>query len=252
MRALYIFVLALLLASCTSLVEIKGSGAESPSIKTTKIDATEEPDEIKPEPSIKIISPKDLQLIKNSTIIVEVEAENFRIVPLESPARNGEGHFHVWLNGEKKVSQEKILVFENVAPAQHSITAELVKSNHSSLTPKVAKTITINVQYETLPKLEQNATALSEYYIEADDDGFYPGKIRARLSNKVVIHFKFRDHLIYFAGLDIRGPFEDVKYQTGGQQPVSRNFTMKGETKIVSYWPSSGVKKAELTVEVEK
>jgi hypothetical protein len=60
------------------------------------------------------------------------------------------------------------------------------------------------------------------------------------------------DDSIYFAGLDVKGPFEDIKYRMRGEQPITREFTMKDETRITSYWPASGVKKATLVVEIAK
>lgn len=203
------------------------------------------------EPILKIISPKDGELIKNSKVVVELEAENFNIVSVGEPVKEGEGHFHVWLDSEKKVSSGKIVTFENVVSGRHSIVAELVKSDHSSLSPKVTQAITISVESDYVPKpIVQES--ISEFTIEADDNGFYPNTIMAKIGDKVKINFKFRDDSIYFAGLDIKGPFEDVVYKLKGEQPVTREFTMKGETKITSYWPASGVKKADLTVEVAK
>ena len=80
---------------------------------------------------------------------------------------------------------------------------------------------------------------------------FYPNKIRSKIGDNVTISFKFRDPLIYYAGLDVIGPFPDIKYKLGNEQPISRSFIMLEETIIRSFWPSTGVKKAQLTVEVE-
>lgn len=209
---------------------------------------------VQPElyPVLKILYPKDKDTIKSSRIAVQVDAENFRIVPIGEPVRKGEGHFHVWLDSDKKVTADKTVIFEDVASGSHTIVAELVKSNHSSLSPRTAKTITINVESDFKPKTLQPQAALSEFIVEADDHGFYPNKIQAKIGDTVKISFKFRDDSIYFAGLDITGPFPTIKYKLKGEQPLAAEFTMKGETKIISYWPSSGVKKAELIVEVEK
>ena len=76
--------------------------------------------------------------------------------------------------------------------------------------------------------------------------------LHAKIGDTVAINFKFRNHLIYYAGLDIIGPFPDIKYRLNDEQPIVRNFTMRETTIIKSFWPSSGVKKAEMIVEVEK
>ena len=210
--------------------------------------------EAKTSPVVNIISPQENELIKSSTVDVEVSAENFNLVPVGSPVKEGEGHFHVWLDNEKKLGMQTKFTFENVASGKHTITAELVMSNHSSLEPKVTKTITINIESGAGAKQQETSQAAgtSEFTVEVDDNGFYPAKIQAHIGDKVKINFKFRDDSIYFAGLDVKGPFPTIKYKLHGQQPVTAEFTMNDEAKIDSYWPSSGVHKATLMVEVEK
>ncbi|MBI2654594.1 hypothetical protein HYX02_07375 [Candidatus Woesearchaeota archaeon] len=209
-------------------------------------------EESKGNPAVKIISPKDGDIVKSSKVSVEVSKEKFKIVQIEEPVEEGEGHFHLWLDSEKKVTAKDIVTFENIVSGKHTIVAELVKSDHSSLTPRATQTITINVESDYVPKLVVQEPGVREYAVEADDNGFYPSTIKAKIGEKVSINFKFRDSSIYFAGLDVFGPFEDIKYKLKGEQPISREFTMKEETKITSYWPASGVKKATLTVGVEK
>ncbi len=220
-------------------------------VKTQNAEATPT-SEVK-NPSLTILYPKDGDLIKASKVIVDLKADNFNIVPVGSPVKDNEGHFHVWLDSEKKLGPQTSFTFENIVSGKHTIVAELVKSDHSSLNPKVTKTITINVESDFVPKVEEKLQSNTrEYTIEADDNGFYPSTIKAKVGDEVIIHFKFRDDSIYFAGLDVKGPFPDIKYKLRGQQPVTANFTMLEETKITSWWPSSGVKKAMLTVQVEK
>lgn len=206
----------------------------------------------KSEPKLIIVSPKDGELVKGSKIIVELYAEDFKIVPVGDPVKEEEGHFHVWLDSEKRVTTDKLVSFENVVSGKHTIVAELVKSEHSSLSPKVIKMLTINVYSDYIPKLGAQQEGLKEFTVEADDNGFYPDKLKVKIGDKVKLSFKFRDSSIYFAGLDIKGPFPDIKYKLKGEQPLTSEFTMKDETRITSYWPASGVKKAVLVVEVEK
>lgn len=99
--------------------------------------------------------------------------------------------------------------------------------------------------------LQQQAD-VRKFTVKSDDYGFYPNKIEAKIGDKVIIHFKFIDDRIYYGGMDIKGPFPDVNYKLKGEQPISREFIMKEKTKITSWWPSSRVKKATLTVEVVK
>ena len=258
MKALFLILVVLLIVSCSGGKIVK-TGADSEvkdvSIKTTKVEIIEEPENIKLAPGLNIISPIESQSVRNSTVIVELQAENFKIVPIGKPVKDNEGHFHVWLDSEKRVTADNISVFENVASGRHSIVAELVKSNHSSLSPKVVKSVNFNVE-APVKESEKGQKILGgylrEYSIEADDRGFYPSRIRSKVGDNVTIGFKFRDHLIYYAGLDIIGPFPDIKYRLGDEQPINRSFIMREETVIKSFWPSTGVRKAELIVEVEK
>ncbi|MBI2660534.1 hypothetical protein HYX07_05205 [Candidatus Woesearchaeota archaeon] len=250
----YLVILAiLLLVSCTNEVVIKNSEIEKSAmeITTTKVQENGESQAVK-APVLKILSPKDDELIKDSKVTVQLESENFNIVPVGQPVKDGEGHFHVWLDSEKRITADKIINFENVVSGKHTIVAELVKSNHSSLDPKVIKITSINVESEYVPPKPEVKAGMAEFTVEADDNGFYPGTLKAKIGDKVKINFKFRDDSIYFAGLDVMGPFEDIQYRLKGEQPVTREFTMKDETRITSWWPSSGVKKATLVVEIEK
>lgn len=254
MKILFLAVVIALVISCSGdEISIKnteaGNDIKDASIKTTKVEIIEEPEEIKLNPALNIISPIESELIKNSTVIVKLQAVNFNIVPIGVPVKENEGHFHVWLDSEKRITSENIVAFENVYSGRHSVVAELVKSNHSSLSPKVVKSIAFNVE---APEAKQVGGYLREYTIEADDRGFYPSKIMSKVGDNVTIQFKFRDHLIYYAGLDVIGPFPDIKYKLGDAQPINRSFIMLEETIIKSFWPSTGVKKAQLIVEVEK
>lgn len=203
-------------------------------------------------PTLTIVSPGNGDLIKSSKVTVSVDAENFNIVPVGEPVKENEGHFHVWLDSDKRVTTDKVITFENIVSGKHTIVAELVKSNHSSLDPKVINTITINVESNYTPPQQVQQQGEKEFTVESDDRGFYPGTLKAKIGDKVKINFKFKDDSIYFAGLDVRGPFDDIQYRLKGEQPIAREFTMKDETRITSWWPSSGVKKATLIVEVEK
>ena len=110
----------------------------------------------------------------------------------------------------------------------------------------------INVESDYIPQEPVQQFGVREYTIEADDNKFTPGTIKAKIGETVKINFNFKDSSIYYGGLDIKGPFEDIKYKLKGEQPITREFTMKTETIIKSFWPATGVKKAELLVEVEK
>lgn len=249
-----LILLLLLVFACTPQQQPKQSTINVPAPSTEKEKVVEKVIAPQPKgnPTLIIISPKDGELIKSSKVIVELKEENFNIVPIGSLVKEGEGHFHVWFDSEKKVTTDKTVNFENIVSDKHTVVAELVKSDHSSLSPRITKTTTINVESDYVPKVEASQQGVKEFTVEADDRDFYPNMIKAKIGDKVKINFKFRDDSIYFAGLDVKGPFADINYKLKGEQPITREFTMKDETKIISYWPASGVKKADLIVEVAK
>ncbi len=246
---LAMFILLILFASaCSQQATVQQNAAPAANAEKTAEKIVEPVKEA--SPALKIISPSDGELIKNSNVTVKLQAENFRLVPIGQPIKNGEGHIHVWLDSEKKLGPQTEFTFENIASGRHSIVAELVKSNHSSLTPKITKIITINVESDYVPKVQsQNA---NEFSVDVDDNGFYPGKIQAKAGDEIKIIFKFKDESIYFAGLDIKGPFPTLSYKLHGQQPLTASFKVDGPSRIDSYWPSTGVHKATLYVEIMK
>ena len=135
--------------------------ADVPEVKEKVVEkiAVEQP---KGNPTLNIFSPKDGELIKSSKVIVELKEENFNIVPIGSPVKYGEGHFHAWFDSEKKVTTNKTIAFENIVSGKHTIVAELVNSDHSSLNPRLTKLITINVESGYMPKVEQPQQDRSE------------------------------------------------------------------------------------------
>lgn len=243
----------MILVSCTETAQIKDADnsriIKEVAIRTTRIELEE--NHTTSPPNARIVYPKDSQLIKNSTVNVLVDADNFRIVPIGSAIIDGEGHFHVWLDGEMKVGAFRNFAFENVSSGEHSLSVELVKSDHSSLSPPVKKTIRITVDSDTEPKPLVSQSGAEEFIVEADDYGFYPENLSVRANDKIRISFKFKESRIYYGGLDIKGPFETINFRHGDKQPVLAEFTAIEDLKITSYWPSSNIKKADLTVSIE-
>lgn len=90
-----------------------------------------------------------------------------------------------------------------------------------------------------------------EFAIEADDIAFYPPTpITVAKNTLVTITFVVRSTNIYYGGLDFRSPkFNTEPIKPGGSTVVQ--FTADTSFTITSYWPASGVKKADLKVEVQ-
>ena len=89
-----------------------------------------------------------------------------------------------------------------------------------------------------------------EYSIEGDDRGFYPGDdIVVNAGDTVRINFTVRTTNVYYAGLLIKsrsGSFTTGNLDPGESKTIE--FTAEESDTITSYWPSSGVRKADLSV----
>lgn len=228
--------------------------AAKPAVANTNNAAVEKPSaqstiQPKMNPTLAIVSPIDGEIINSSSINIVLQADNFELVPAGQPVKDGHGHFNVWLDSDKQIGSQTTFVFGNIASGKHAVVAELVRSDNSSLNPRVLKAIAINVNSGYTPNQEQVKQSAAEFAVEADDNGFYPSNIQAKMGDNVTINFRFRDSSIYFAGLDVKGPFQTLHYKTGQQQPLRANFVMDGITRIDSYWPSTGIHKATLIVE---
>ena len=254
MKAMYFMLLLIVIASCAkNQVEIKTADinkAETDSASITTAEGkTEEATQYLPKvPEIKIIIPKDGEIINKNTIIVVLNVSNFKLASPDRYPKKGEGQIQVRIDNFRLQDSNTIFTFENESNGTHIITANLMMSNNTLL--PYNDTIRVYVNSKVTDEMQQNGT--EEFTVEADDKDFYPNTLKAKINESVKINFRFRDNSVYYAGLDVKGPFEDVMYKIKGAQPITRQFTMRGETRIDSYWPSSGVHKATLIVEVEK
>ncbi len=96
---------------------------------------------------------------------------------------------------------------------------------------------------------------IKELLIEADDSGFYINDeevtfIKLNRGDDARITFQIRSQGVYFGGLDFRGCGQQAVAGKPGES-VKMNFMAEETCRITSYWPSSGVKKADLDVLVE-
>lgn len=83
--------------------------------------------------SVRIKDPKDGSSVKGSTVAVEVDADNFNLVPATKTAAAGEGHFHVYLDDREQRGPKKKFVFENIAEGIHGLRVELHLSDHTAV-----------------------------------------------------------------------------------------------------------------------
>ncbi len=87
--------------------------------------------EISGPPSIEIKSPKDGSTISGTTIRVEVDIDNFNLVPATNAPKAGEGHVHAFVDSIEQRGPKKTFVFENITAGSHTVKAELHLSDHT-------------------------------------------------------------------------------------------------------------------------
>jgi hypothetical protein len=82
-------------------------------------------------------------------IIVTLATNGFQMKDFtKSTAVNDrEGHVHIWLDNQtfNTLTSEPAWVFGGVAPGKHTLNVELVRNNHTPLSPPVKKTITFTM-----------------------------------------------------------------------------------------------------------
>lgn len=106
--------------------------------------------------SLSFISPTPGQIIVGDKVTVKLAINNFSLVDYHThpKATPGQGHIHLWLDQSNptKVSAIKTnsdtYTFENVKSGSHTLVAELVNNDHSSLSPQVITT----VRFSTVPQ----------------------------------------------------------------------------------------------------
>ena len=125
-------------------------------------------------------------------------------------------------------------------PANSEVPSQTPVPSQQSLeqTPPPAQS---NVQ----PESPSAKTNVQELTLEADDKGFYPeNKITVEKDKTARVTFRVRTSNVYYGGLQIKGTL----FNTGDIRPGSSKtveFVATSDSTFASYWPSSGVKKAD-------
>ena len=109
-------------------------------------------------PSLSFVSPAPGQTITGPKIAVKIAVANFALVDYKTHPKlvPGQGHLHLWLDQTKptKTSAVKAVspayTFENVKPGTHTLIAELVANDHSSLTPITTTSVTFTTASPSL------------------------------------------------------------------------------------------------------
>ena len=120
-------------------------------------------------PLVSFISPNPNQTISGSKVATSIAVTNFAIVDYKTHPRlvPGQGHLHLWMDQKDltKTSAVKATsdtyTFENVKPGTHTLVAELVANNHSSLVPAATPSVTFTTTSPSTPTAQLSPLILS-------------------------------------------------------------------------------------------
>lgn len=101
-------------------------------------------------PSLQIISPAEGDTVHGNQVLIKFKADNFTFTDFRGGAvvKPNEGHLHIWLDSGNPVAETALkqistepYILDNVPTGSHTVTLELVHSDHTSLSPKVVKNV---------------------------------------------------------------------------------------------------------------
>ena len=101
------------------------------------------------------------------------------------------------------------------------------------------------------PTQEAQQPAVRTYVLQTDDDAYSPsGPITASPGDTVRITFNVSTTNVYYGGMEFRGgPVSTGTIDPGGSKTVE--FTAQNSFTITAYWPSSGVVKYTIPVQIQ-
>lgn len=169
-------------------------------------------------PSVSVLSPTEGQTVSGDSVTVMLAASGVRLAAPNGTVVEGEGHFHVWLDGaNEKRGPMTTFTFDNVAAGAHTVKTELHKGDHS-LYEGTAKTVSFTTTAPgTIPPV--STVALKEFNMTAEKFKFEPSTITVNKGDRVVLHI---------TSTDVEHGFSLATYNIIETLPV-------GETKTVSF-----------------
>lgn len=127
-----------------------GSGGSSSSTSASPSSATPTVSADRPASPAKlsIISPKNGQVVRGSTVEMKVSLKDAKIVPATSTdIVPDEGHLHVILDDQLiSMTGDTSQLLANLTPGQHLLKVEFVASDHAPFDPRVIAAVAFEVQ----------------------------------------------------------------------------------------------------------
>lgn len=116
-------------------------------------------------PQLTVVTPSQDQTIYGDRIPILLSVENLQIVDYQTNPKpiSGQGHIHLWLDEANPTRESAVkltsdsFTYTDVNFGQHSLRAELVANNHTSLTPP--QVITVNLRNVPLTSPSPAATS---------------------------------------------------------------------------------------------
>lgn len=135
-------VLALILGAC-------GSGdASSPDTSPSSSTPTVSADRPASTAKLRIVSPKNGQVVFGSAVQMKISLKDAKIVPASSTdIVPDEGHLHVILDDELiSMTGDTSQYLANLTPGQHLLKVEFVASDHAPFDPRVIAAVAFEVK----------------------------------------------------------------------------------------------------------
>jgi Family of unknown function (DUF6130) len=122
---------AIVVSAC--LLAVSCTGGASSTTPTSTIN------QIASSAKLKIVSPKDGQLVHGSTVNVKVDLEDAKIVvPTTTDVRPDQGHLHILIDDRLLTMTASLdQKVPDVSPGQHLLKVEFVAGNHLPFDPPV-------------------------------------------------------------------------------------------------------------------
>jgi plastocyanin len=179
-------------------------------------------------PSFKVYGVNQDGILYGEQVKVSVAAFNHELADfrVHKDAKDGQGHVHLWLDTDpadpkaayKLVSGEPV-VFDNVAPGEHTLTVQLVGNNHKPVLPAVKQV----VHFKT-------ATAAAEakaYQVNISNFAYAPNEITVPVGSKITFtNDDAEEHTVtakdgaFDTGLFGKGESKTITFSAAGEYEV--------------------------------
>jgi hypothetical protein len=125
-----------------------GSGDASPSASLASFTPTTTADRPPSPAKLKILTPKNAQVVHGTTVEMKVSLKDAKIVPATSATIvPDEGHLHVILDDQLiSMTGDTSQLLSDLSPGQHLLKVEFVASDHAPFDPRVIAAVAFEVQ----------------------------------------------------------------------------------------------------------